>query len=553
MNVKLDKIYKMRKMRNNSKKRLGAWMMMLAMSMSFVGCTDNNSTPVAPEPEPEPEQEVKTASDILLKIEGVSIIKDTIDANKNPVTYFYFEQPIDHEDASAGTFAQYCVMHYKGPDHPTVLQTQGYSIPARKSFRPSHIAQNLDANFIEVEHRYYRNSLINYNEQTDYYNPEYWKYNTAAQSTADLHAIVTALKATGCFKDKWLSTGGSKSGMLTALYAYYYPNDIDLYVPFCAPFCTGLESRDVGKYLTWKCGEGTEAYKRLWEAYRRMGDESETELRDQIAALYKADYPNSASIQKYSTQTALCVVLDHFMRNLFDLFAYKPLNTWADVIPQPGYSAQVYYDFSMLSKTDFDTKLRDLRDLMDLEVVMYERYLEDEGYDINDDWVEDEEYYEDEAEGGAADTRAAQRLPFEKFLFDIYFIQASMELGQFLYDYSKLPASYPKNLIGWMDNRHSNTRYNNTYHVTYDGGRLMDEFLAFVKDNRNQYKCKMLFIYGGNDPWTGAAIPDPDPDDPYVKKHIVPGGVHSTFINYKYYYTAEERDWIMNTIREMLK
>ena len=239
------------------------------------------------------------------------------------------------------------------------------------------------------------------------------------------------------------------------------------------------------------------------------------------------------------------------MRNLFDLFAYKPLNIWADVIPQPGYSAQVYYDFSMLSRTDFDTKLRDLRDLMDLEVVMYERYLEDEGYDMNDDWEEDDEYYE--GEGGAAGTRAAQRLPFEKFLFEIYFVQASMELGQFLYDYSKLPASYPKNLIGWMDNRHSNIRYNKTYGVTYDGGRLMDEFLAFVKDNRNQYKCKMLFIYGGNDPWTGAAIPDPDPDDPYVKKHIVPGGVHSTFINYKYYYTTEERDWIMNTIREMLK
>ena len=150
---------------NTSKKRLGAWVMMLAMSMSFAGCTDSesNPSPVNPDPEPEPEQEVKNASDVLLKIKGVSIIKDTIDASKNPVTYFYFEQPIDHEDASAGTFAQYCVMHYKGPDHPTVLQTQGYSIPDRKKFRPSHIAQNLDANVIEVEHRYYRNSLINYN------------------------------------------------------------------------------------------------------------------------------------------------------------------------------------------------------------------------------------------------------------------------------------------------------------------------------------------------------------------------------------------------------
>ena len=528
---------------------LGLSTMILTMSMAFAGCTDNDTTSDTPQPGPE----MMTASGILSSIKGVTIIKDTLDADQDSVTYFYIEQPIDHQDASAGTFTQYGVMHYKGPDHPTVLHTQGYSIKARKTFRQQHLAKNLDANFIEVEHRYYRNSLVNYNEETDYYNPEYWKYNTAAQSAADLHTIVTALKATGCFKNKWVSTGGSKGGILTSLYAYYYPNDVDLYVPFCAPFCTGLESRSVGEFLTWKCGEGTEAYKRLWEAYQRIADDSEEELRDQLTALYKADHPDNASVQGYGVKTTICFILDHFMRNLFHKFANEPLDTWSEVIPTPAYSAEVYYGFAMLGKTGYDKKLQNLRSLMKLEDIEYEESFEEEEYEMYDDWEEDEEGYYDEAGSGVAGTRAAKRLSFEEFLREIYSVQASMELGQFLYDYSKLPDDFPQDHIRWMNKWRSNVRYNNTYGVTYDGGKLMNDFLAFVKNNRNKDKCKMLFIYGGNDPWTGAAIPDPDPDDPYVKKHVVPDGIHSIYINSKEHYTAAERDWIMNTVREMLK
>lgn len=80
----------------------------------------------------------------------------------------------------------------------------------------------------------------------------------------------------------------------------------------------------------------------------------------------------------------------------------------------------------------------------------------------------------------------------------------------------------------------------------------MNGFLDFVKNNRNKDKCKMLFIYGSNDPWTGAAIPDPAPDDPYVKKHIVPGGVHGDALNEPTKYPEAEKDWIVNTVKEML-
>jgi hypothetical protein len=41
------------------------------------------------------------------------------------------------------------------------------------------------------------------------------------QASEDYHAIVTALRGSGYFNGQWLATGTSKSGIASALYAYY--------------------------------------------------------------------------------------------------------------------------------------------------------------------------------------------------------------------------------------------------------------------------------------------------------------------------------------------
>ena len=81
----------------------------------------------------------------------------------------------------------------------------------------------------------------------------------------------------------------------------------------------------------------------------------------------------------------------------------------------------------------------------------------------------------------------------------------------------------------------------------------MKDFFAFLRDSRNTSKCKMLFVYGANDPWTGAAIPDPAADDPYVKKFVVRDGIHSGWINNTKHYTVQDRDYIVNTVKQMLE
>lgn len=530
-------------------------LMVFAVIAFCIGCSkDNDNT--AEQPTPPIEQPEKTADEVLANIPGVTIIKNTKDAKKLDVTTFYFDQPVDHNDASAGTFRQYCVLHYKGRDCVTALHTQGYSTLETDKLMQPDLVTILDGNYIEIEHRYYRHSTINLDAEK--YDAEYWKYNTAAQSTADLHAIVTALKQTGSFNGKWVSTGVSKNGMLTALYAFYYPNEMDVYVPFCAPFCTEAEAPGIGKWLTQQCGKGTEAHQRIWKVLQRML--TDEQLRTEMTTLYKEEYPNNLSIQKYSTSTAICAMLPKFMENLFYKFAYHPLNTWEDVIPQNGHSAEAYYQFLMLNKTNFSDNLKALRDLLKLEDkeqfeydFEYDSYDDYETFD-DEDWADiDEDWADIDEEDKSFVRRRAQKMSFETFLKVIYLVHAAKELGYFLHDWSMLPADFPKNQLKWLNDQMSITKYNKQYGVQYDGGKLMKDFFAFLRNNRNTSKCKMLFVYGANDPWTGAAIPDPAADDPYVKKYVVPGGIHSGCIKNTLHYTVQDRDYIVNTVKQMLQ
>ena len=511
-------------MKKEMKRTARLWMLFAVITLLVVGCTDDNINPTTPEEPDVPEEVVKTASEVLKEIEGVSDIKEEKDEDGNSVTSFYFKQPIDHKNPAAGTFVQYCVLHYKGSKHTTVLHTHGYSITTSKNakVRQLELAKILDANYLAVEHRYYYRSTIGLSEEdtikgisSNKVKADYWKYNTAEQSTADLHNIVTALKESGYFDGKWVSSGVSKNGILTALYAYSYPNDMDVYVPFCAPFCDGAETTGIGKWLTNESGgKGTELQKDVWDVLKRMT--TDEDLREELVTLYKEEHGDDAKIQDYSTATAMTALTYDYMANMFYKFCYRPTDEWDDVIPDENCSAELYYSFITLGKTKYWDKLKNLRQLWDEEELKGDDDYEDE---IDDDYEEEEDWDFDEDDDPMSSRRAASStwtLKFNGFLNTIYFVHAAKELGYFLYDWTILPENQIN--LEWLKNKQTIKRYNRWYDVKYDEGKLMKSFLDFVKNNRNKDKCKMLFVYGGNDPWTGAAIPDPDKDDPCVKR-----------------------------------
>ena len=168
------------------------------------------------------------------KISAISAIKEirpleTSEFSEKYVTYF--TQPLDHRHPEKGSFRQRVIVSHVGFDRPTVIVTEGYG--AAYALRPQYreeLSKLLNANMIFVEYRYFLESTPE---------PKDWQYLTAENSADDLHAITTAFK--NIYPGKWIATGISKGGQTTLLYRTFYPDDVDISVPYVAPLCYGVE------------------------------------------------------------------------------------------------------------------------------------------------------------------------------------------------------------------------------------------------------------------------------------------------------------------------
>ncbi|WP_418458488.1 S28 family serine protease [Bacteroides sp.] len=168
------------------------------------------------------------------KISAISAIKEirpleTSEFSEKYVTYF--TQPLDHRHPEKGSFHQRVIVSHVGFDRPTVIVTEGYGAAyALRSQYREELSKLLNANMIFVEYRYFLESTPE---------PKDWQYLTAENSADDLHAITTAFK--NIYPGKWIATGISKGGQTTLLYRTFYPNDVDISVPYVAPLCYGVE------------------------------------------------------------------------------------------------------------------------------------------------------------------------------------------------------------------------------------------------------------------------------------------------------------------------
>ena len=189
----------------------------------------------------------------------------------------FITQPVNHDQPGGDTFKQKVCILFRGYDRPTIMVTEGYFFDG--FYDVEDIGINLNANMVHVEHRNFGESYTNDVGQ--------WKYETAAQVSADLHAVYQALK--GVFKGKWMSAGTSKSGETSMDYAYYYPNDMDLATSFCSPFMVSLADKRFGEYvfnevstesvreimkksIRWALTDGEEgAYKLACDKFKKAG------------------------------------------------------------------------------------------------------------------------------------------------------------------------------------------------------------------------------------------------------------------------------------------
>jgi len=172
----------------------------------------------------------------LQEIPGVSVTKIEGDTTFTGYYELYFTQDLDHENPEAGTFQQRVLLGHHAFDRPMVVEIQGYKIWTEKA---GELSKLLNANQLTIEHRYFKNSMP---DSLD------WKYLNIKQAAADQHVVIQALKK--IYPEKWITTGISKGGQTTIYHRYFYPNDVDVSVPYVAPHNLAREDKRIHKHLS---------------------------------------------------------------------------------------------------------------------------------------------------------------------------------------------------------------------------------------------------------------------------------------------------------------
>lgn len=155
-----------------------------------------------------------------------------------------FEHYVDYDDYSKGKFTQRVFVSHVDYDSATVVVTEGYGAQYAAMVRyREEFSRLFNTNLVVVEHRYFLESTpadVN------------WNYLKAEYSAKDLHEVVTAMKT--IYPKKWIATGISKGGQTVTLYRTFYPDDVDISIPYVAPLCRDVEDGRHEPFIANYCG-----------------------------------------------------------------------------------------------------------------------------------------------------------------------------------------------------------------------------------------------------------------------------------------------------------
>ena len=159
----------------------------------------------------------------LKAIPGAEVVKKDTSAF-NEFYVLMLPQAVDHNDPDGKSFRQRIFVGHIGYGKPTVMETEGYDAGWVSPYTVSEPTKILGANQLYVEHRYFGASIPS---------PVDWKYLTAEQDAGDYHYIRSIFGR--LYKGKWIATGISKGGQTATEYKVYYPDDVDVAIPYVAP------------------------------------------------------------------------------------------------------------------------------------------------------------------------------------------------------------------------------------------------------------------------------------------------------------------------------
>lgn len=189
------------------------------------------------------------------KLPGVISVKEMKVDHFSEYYEIYFKQQIDYKDASKGTFNQRVLLGHTGYRNPMIVEIQGYNI---WTSRQGELSNLLNGNQLTIEHRFFKDSKPKGEIP--------WKSLTVRNAAEDQHIIIQAIKKI-YDENKWISTGISKGGQTTIIHRYFYPNDVDISIPYVAPHNLTREDPRIHEFLntvgTKKCRAKILAFQKL--------------------------------------------------------------------------------------------------------------------------------------------------------------------------------------------------------------------------------------------------------------------------------------------------
>jgi hypothetical protein len=184
-------------------------------------------------------QNIESILDSLSGLYAFNYEKMKVDSMFEEKYLLNFEQAADPYNPEGLKFNQRVFVSHLDFNAPVVFITEGYSASgAENTHFISELAALLHTNQICVEHRYFGTSKPDTLK---------WEHLTVANAAADHHRIVEVLKL--IYPGKWIGTGISKGGQTAIFHRYFYPEDVDISVPYVAPLNFSTEDQRIYTFL----------------------------------------------------------------------------------------------------------------------------------------------------------------------------------------------------------------------------------------------------------------------------------------------------------------
>ena len=442
----------------------------------------------------------------------------------------YYHQPLEHANPSSGQFHLRALITVNTKNDPTKAVNHfyctGYSINydcifkspdstfvAESKMCSSEIAHRYNANFIQIEHRYFQYSA----PDQCWTNLDYLRAEEAAE---DFHNFVEGMKKV--LKGKWIMSGVSKGGITTLLQHAFYPNDMDIYVPYSAPFFRTDRDTVMQEYwythgwhqglLDWFMSVRRAAFEgapmqasstnTIWPIFYKMNAGNYTQSRrDSVFGFYICNAAYFGFMEHAYSDTVS--IKKQFVKNDSILHSYN-WDSYNDTVLAYIYSTDRFALDSIGKWLDTLRKYSGKQQIPGRRLVTH--HYRPFGITEKVWWGEDDPYHTGNAK--AYEYQAKRELGSHDFRFDM--LAPTPEEGAWYNAYwqEKMGCLYDLTYPYFASQTYSPALYDRVMETTQNATK------------------PIVLIYGEDDTWTGAAVKDEFINGSNVKKFILPAQNH---------------------------